>query len=260
MIRYNHGMIEGKWRSRWAEGASPSKEGARVLVRLIPKDEEKLDLENARIALVSHFLASVTIDENPYLSIPGASENWLKDARRLGLRVKGGADDGEYDLAILSRDYVHTLSGDPKSARIFLCGRLLETEGFVLRDLLPDFGVDAFRVYFLFLGPLQRDYIFRWQGLATAHRFVARIWQLAQTGLQDDAGDVLNELKALADLRQKVQERLGQRKPHTALSAIMGYTRHRSTLTRTEVLVLAKLLRPFTPFLSAELLELVTAV
>ncbi|NMB20328.1 MAG: hypothetical protein GX979_05635 [Firmicutes bacterium] len=258
-MRYNHGMLEAKWRGRTGSGSISVGNEMDVFVKLIPKDGKQLDLENARLLLISHFLATITTSQEPHLSIPFAFEDWLDDARGLGLRIEGGAMDGGFDLAVFPRDFVDGLSRQSQNGRAFLCGRLLDTEGMYLTDLLPDFGVDACRIYFLSLGPLERDYQFKWHGLAGAHRFLARVWQLAQRGLQD-SNDEWDEPQECLALRQTVQGRLEQRKPHTALAAIMGHLKYRSTLPSNEVRVIAELLLPFAPFLSAELLELVAAV
>ena len=45
----------------------------------------------------------------------------------------------------------------------------------------PDFGVDALRVYCLYMGPPERDYVFQWQGLASAYRLVNRVWTSVRT-------------------------------------------------------------------------------
>ncbi|MCK9526185.1 MAG: hypothetical protein M0R49_09700 [Limnochordia bacterium] len=260
MIRYNHAVIERKWRKRWAEEEN---RGPLVAVQLVPKEAARLDLENGRLVLVSHFLATILAGEKPQISLLGAAQGWLGDARALGVAVQDGVGTGRYDLMVLPRDYARTKHRNVEAALTFLPGRLLETGGVSLGHLLPDFGVDACRVYVLFLGPLERDYVFSWHGLASAHRFVARVWQLAQTGALsrlEKAGCDGADWSEICDLRFVVRDRLGQKKPHTALAAIMGYVRHRSILTATETRVIAELLAPFTPFLSSELLELVATV
>lgn len=255
-VRYNHGIIEAKWLNQWEQ--EPSDPGVKVQVRLIPKKEAKLDLENARLLLLSHFLAMVVAGKEPCLSVVGASDVWFEEARCLGLQF-GTEADTEGVVEVLPRDYVEKRTRDKEASQSYLCGRLMGTQGMYLHDLLPDFGVDAFRVYFFALGPFERDYRFNWHGLAGAHRFLSRFWQLAQTGLEE-ADHPMPLPEQLLELQKTVEARLRKRKPHTALAAIMGYLNAHSTLTRNEVRVLAELHKPFTPFLSAELLHLVATV
>lgn len=250
--RYNHGLVERKWKKSWNE------EGAKrcvpaVCALLIPKTTAELDLENARLMVLANFFAASLFEEKVSIAALGAQASWLESSSYLGLWAKD-LGFGTYDFAVVPRDYA--APGQPNSLRVLASGRLLN--GGPVSDFLPDFGGDALRIYFLYLGPPGRDYEFRWQGLVSAHRFVQRVWQLGSRA-EEDALDQGAQERLLV-LKSAVAARVLQKKPHTALAAIMGYIKGKQRLTKAEALVIAKLLRPFTPFLSAELLYLVAAL
>ena len=256
MLRYNHAVIERKWRRIWQEEQYFSQEDAQVCTVLVPGDSGELGMENARLLVLTDFFASVYFGKKVPISVCGGQERWFKEINTLGLFSQARASDAGYELAVLPRDYVRAM-GELRARDTLYCGRLLRTES--MRDLLPDFGVDALRIYFLYIGPLARDYVFQWHGLAGAYRFVTKLWQLGHGSLGEPNGGFA-EPEHLGDLRLKVQERILQRKPHTALAAIMGYIKNKSMLTRVEARIMATLLQPFTPFLSAELLELMASI
>ncbi len=259
MLRYNHGLVEAKWRKTWEQSSSLAK-AATVSTIFVPQGGVRLELENARLLVWADFFAWAKWGTRTSISLRDVRADWLMDASKLGL-LGNSCCEKEFDLVVLPRDYAHPCSIDQMIAReTFFVGRLLQTEAFSLGDLLSDFGGDALRLYFLCMGPPERDYRFQWYGLVGSYRFVTRLWELGQESLVADPNFDCSEPPSLLDLRTLVQERLAKQKPHTALAAIMGYLKTRTKLTRTEIRALARLLQPFTPFVSAELLQLVAAV
>lgn len=256
MLRYNHGLVEARWREIWDQDRLDS--APAVSVALVPQNSARLQLENARLLVFADFFAWVRCKGKPAIGLCGAREGWLEDASRLGLVAKDRCGEGPYDLAVAPRDYESALPADRAPALgILSVGRLLETESVSLAELLGDFGGDALRVYFLYMGPPERDYRFRWHGLVSAYRFVTRLWELGQGCLHNPR---FGDPQCLLGLESEVQDRLSKQKPHTALAAIMGYLKGKMGLTSTEIKGLAILLQPFTPFVSAELLQLMAAV
>ena len=256
MLRYNHATIERKWRKTWEQDQSLDQENARVCTVLIPGDRGELSMENVRLLVLTDFFASIYFGKKVPISVLDGKEGWLQDTSKFGLLTQDGAIDNDYDLAVLPRDYAWAC-GQLRTVDTLFCGRLLHSGP--LRDFLPDFGVDALRIYFLHMGPPTRDYVFQWHGLASAYRFVTRFWELGYGSLDRTSSD-FDEAACLVDLQTQVQGRFLQQKPHTALAAIMGYIKHKSMLTKTEVRVITTLLQPFTPFMSSELLQLMAMV
>ena len=253
MARYNHGVVERKWRvSHKFDDAKK-----RVCTVLVPKESDELDLENARLLVLTDFFAALALGEKPHIICLGAKEHWPESVGGLGLVATSDLDDSAtYDFGVIPRDYTSGL-GQRTVAETFCPGRLLETCS--LAEVFYDFGADALRVYFLYMGPPERDYVFNWHGLVSAHRFIQRVWQLGLNGFGLTTKTQLATQEVL-ELKSQVKARVLQRKPHIALAAIMGYLKHRSFLGRTEVLGLAEILRPFTPFLSAELTSLMATI
>jgi len=256
MLRYNHGIIERKWRETCESDPGMGGHDVRVCTVLVPENGGCLGLENARLVVLTDFFSSVYWGKRVPILTFGAPEGLLHQALKLGLNVQNDSCQGTYDLAVIPRDYAVPL-GTPKAARTLLMGRLLQ--GGWTNDFLPDFGADALRLYFLSLGPPTRDYTFEWTGLASAYRFLSRLWNLgANCANNTICGSSIPSY--LVNLQVEVHQRLLQQKPHTALASVMGFLKGKSTLTRLEVREVALLLQPFIPFLSAELLQLVTAI
>ena len=229
-------------------------EPLRACTLLIPHAGGDLGLENARLLLLTDFLCRKGRGRESVIALLSQAESWLEGARSLGLSVQAASDTQVYDVAVVPRDYGQTFGMTFKARESFSCGRLLETEDYTLSELIDDFGIDALRMYFLYMGPPARDYRFRWQGLVSSYRFVERLWRLAQ----HPAGDL--ERSGLLDLHAQVQARLAQGKPHTALAAVMGYVKLKEMLAVREIEAIAILLQPYAPHLSAELLELMAAI
>lgn len=261
MLRYNHGIVERKWRESWAEALGSSQKLSNTCTVLIPRTGEELDLENARLLVLTDFLGSWFLGQKPQIAMLNDQKSWLESICKLGLWAQCSANVHDvYDFGLISRDYA------PKDDKIrckevYFCGRLLPGHDLpenTMTDFLADFGADALRIYFLYLGPPDRDYTFQWDGLVSAYRFVERIWQL---GLNCQAKSLQQpENSSLFELHAVVQARSLQKKPHTAIAAIMGFLQDKAFLTKKEVAGLAAILQTFTPFLSAELTQLVTTV
>lgn len=251
MLRYNHALVEAKWRKNWKQ---PCLARTTAVSITLCQNRDRLDLENARLLVLADFVAGIKWREKPCIIADGLGEDWLNDASKLGLVISDCRKREGSDLAVLPRDYAYTIPSNQASAKEFLfVGRLLQTESASLSDLLADFGGDALRLYFLYMGPLERDYEFQWHGVVSAYRFVTRLWELGQRSSQGPNPDY-EESQQLSNLRIQVSERLTKGKPHTALAAIMGYLKNKTGLTRIEIRSLAELLQPFAPFICAELL------
>lgn len=254
MERYNHRLLERKWKETCLHQGETSVQGPRVCALLIPGHSPQLELENARLLVLADFFAAASWKDYTTAALGKAAIP--QGLACLALQVeKVDNPDGEWDLAVLPRDFAH-LRQDLTCAEVVESGRLLQ--GMALGDLLADFGGDALRLYFLAMGPPARDYVCNWRGVVSAHRFVQKLWRLGQT-LSASAHSLRDE-DSLRRLRELVQARIKQKKPHTALAAVMGFLKDKQTLTPQEAGAVATLLRPFAPWISAELAALVAAV
>jgi leucyl-tRNA synthetase len=152
-------------------------------------------------------------------------------------------------------------------------------------DILKEFGADAFRLYEMFMGPLEMVKPWSTQGVAGVYKFLGRVWRLfvdeasetefeqAETtartpGCQEllnlirldgaikDVQPTPAQLKTLHACIKKVTEDLDGMRFNTAISAMMVFVNDAMTWETKPVSVLRDflvLLAPFAPHLSEEL-------
>ncbi len=151
-------------------------------------------------------------------------------------------------------------------------------------DILKEFGADAFRLYEMFMGPLQDTKPWNTRGVEGVYRFLGRVWRLfvdeksettfeqAETtataptpelldhilldGAITDAAPTPAQLKALHACIKKVTEDLDAMRFNTAISAMMVFSNEANTWQNKPVSVLKpflQLLAPFAPHLAEEL-------
>jgi leucyl-tRNA synthetase len=153
-------------------------------------------------------------------------------------------------------------------------------------DILKEYGADAFRLYEMFMGPLEMVKPWNTRGVEGVYRFLGRVWRLfvdepsetefeqaettaanaeQRTGLLDliqlnpaiqDAPPAPAQLKTLHACIKKVTEDLDGLRFNTAISALMVFVNEAMTWETKPVAVLRDyliLLQPFAPHLAEEL-------
>ena len=152
-------------------------------------------------------------------------------------------------------------------------------------DILVEFGADAFRLYEMFMGPLQDTKPWNTKGVEGVYRFLGRVWRLfvdeqsetefeqaETTAATERRGELLNliklntaikdspptpaQLKTLHACIKKVTEDLDGMRFNTAISAMMVFINDAMTWETKPVSVLRtflQLLQPFAPHLAEEL-------
>ena len=153
-------------------------------------------------------------------------------------------------------------------------------------DVLVEYGADAFRLYEMFMGPLQDTKPWNTNGVAGVYKFLGRVWRLfvdensetefeqAETTATEAQrhGELLNlvklnpavqdvaatpaQLKTLHACIKKVTEDLDAMRFNTAISAMMVFVNDAITWETKPVSVLKtflQLLAPFAPHLAEEL-------
>ena len=151
-------------------------------------------------------------------------------------------------------------------------------------DILKEYGADAFRLYEMFMGPLEMVKPWNTKGVEGVYRFLGRVWRLfvdeqaetefeqrlttdPQRGLEwlkeirlhsaiQDTSPTRDQLKALHACTKKVTEDLDGLRFNTAISAMMvfvneatGWTNRPRSIMRDFLI----LLQPFAPHIAEEL-------
>ena len=151
-------------------------------------------------------------------------------------------------------------------------------------DILVEYGADAFRLYEMFMGPLEMVKPWSTKGVEGVYRFLGRVWRLfvdeqSETEFEQSltthpergielldtirlAGSISDvqpnpaQLKALHACIKKVTEDLDGLRFNTAISALMVFINDAMTWDAQPVSVLREfliLLQPFAPHLAEEL-------
>ena len=131
-------------------------------------------------------------------------------------------------------------------------------------DILQHCGADAFRLYEMFMGPLEQVKPWNTRGVEGTHRFLNRVWRLLSQsgngrGLNDtvvDCQPTAAQLRALHRTIAKVTEDIEGLRFNTAIAALMEFTNTASkweTLPRQLALKFVLLLAPLAPHIAEEL-------
>ena len=148
----------------------------------------------------------------------------------------------------------------------FICGTRLEKMGKrYLNVVNPDdvverYGADTFRMYEMFLGPVEQDKPWDTKGIEGVHRFLKKLWRLffdEQKGsLVTEEKGTPEELKVLHRTIKKIEEDTGRFSFNTAVSAFMVCVNELTDLNcgkRSVLEPLLILLTPYAPHVCEEL-------
>jgi leucyl-tRNA synthetase len=153
-------------------------------------------------------------------------------------------------------------------------------------DMVAEFGADAFRLYEMFMGPLEMVKPWSTKGVEGVYRFLGRVWRLfvdekSETEFEQNATvesqagiELLNGIQLKADIQdvqptaaqlktlhgciKKVTEDLESLRFNTAISAMMEFVNdalHWETKPAAVLRNFLQLLAPFAPHLAEELWE-----
>jgi leucyl-tRNA synthetase len=128
-------------------------------------------------------------------------------------------------------------------------------------DMVAKYGADTFRMYEMFLGPVEQHKPWNTHGIEGVSRFLRKFWRLfysEQDWIVADAPATDAELKILHKTIKKVTEDVERLSLNTSVSAFMVCVNELSELKchkRCILDPLVRLLSPFAPFVSEELWE-----
>ena len=148
----------------------------------------------------------------------------------------------------------------------FICGTRLEKMGKryfnVVNpdDVVERYGADTFRMYEMFLGPVEQDKPWDTKGIEGVHRFLKKLWRMffdEQKGLLvTDTAATPEELKVLHKTIKKIEEDTERFSFNTAVSAFMVCVNELTDLKcnkRALLEPLLILLAPYAPHVCEEL-------
>ncbi|MEN0019280.1 MAG: class I tRNA ligase family protein [Planctomycetota bacterium] len=154
--------------------------------------------------------------------------------------------------------YVHTPTGDTVQQTIAKMSKTLKN---VVNpdDIIEQFGADTFRLYEMYLGPLEANKPWNTDDIIGLHRFLQRVWRLSldedtgQLKLRDEAdGDVEKQLhRTIAKVGDDI-ERLSF---NTAIAAMIELVNaaYKPGMTADQLGRFMRMLSPFAPHLAEEI-------
>ena len=127
-------------------------------------------------------------------------------------------------------------------------------------DVVNDYGADSFRLYEMFMGPLEKSKPWSAKGLQGCHRFLQKVWKIFHNDeyiIQSNCANKDTRV-LLHKTIKKVTEDLNELKFNTSVSQLMIFINHlqnQKKLDRDILHTFLILLNPFAPHLSEELNE-----
>ena len=125
-------------------------------------------------------------------------------------------------------------------------------------DVVKAYGADSFRLYEMFMGPLEKSKPWSTKGLQGCFRFIQKVWRLFTEDpdkIEENCADE-KTIRLLHQTIKKVTEDLTDLRFNTSVSQLMIFTNHLLTLKKLDKSVLHHfllLLNPFAPHLSEEI-------
>lgn len=176
-----------------------------------------------------------------------------------------------YDLGHLSFDepFTHLFNQGmvcKYSEKSGMVEKMSKSRGNVVNpdDMIAAYGVDALRLYIMFMGPPELDVEWQESGIEGCKRFLNRFWNYCtdkNTLLAPGEAEELATTKRIHRLVKDVQERLSIFKPNTAVSAFMEWlndaTDHKMRLSAESLEKVLASLSVLAPHIAGELLEIV---
>jgi len=124
-------------------------------------------------------------------------------------------------------------------------------------DVVNEFGADTFRMYEMFMGPLEQDKPWDTNGVRGVRRFLEKVWALREKVANNKQIIVNSKLEILLNQTiKKVTEDAGGMKFNTAISQMMTLVNELGQEEKIPVIyyqIFLKLLCPFAPHLCEEL-------
>ena len=119
------------------------------------------------------------------------------------------------------------------------------------------YGADTLRTYELFIGPYNEDAAWSTTAIGGVYRFLNRCFNLAINQIEDRLPSSETTQLIRHKTIKKVTEDITNTNFNTAVAALMEYVNelYKIGASKEDIVVLAKMLKPFAPHLASEILE-----
>jgi leucyl-tRNA synthetase len=170
------------------------------------------------------------------------------------------------DAIFICEDGIESLPNGAGNEGVYICG--MEVEKMSKSkfntvnpdDIVTRYGADTYRMYEMFLGPVEQSKPWETKGIEGVHRFLKKLWRLffdeVKGKVWKDEKATPAELKTLHKTIKKIEEDTERFSFNTAVSAFMVCVNELTDLkcTKKEILEpLLVLLTPYAPHVAEEL-------
>ena len=180
--------------------------------------------------------------------------------RSFAYRDSRGVTVGYDDIDFTDDGAVHKTTGEKLAGNVEKMSKSLKN---VVNpdEIIAEFGADTFRMYEMFMGPLQASKPWNTRDVPGVFRFCQRVWRMIvgdddRAALITDASPDVDVTRALHRLVKKAGEDIEAMKFNTAIAAMMEFvnTVYRAgAITHDQAERFVLVLAPFAPHLAEEL-------
>jgi leucyl-tRNA synthetase len=156
-------------------------------------------------------------------------------------------------------EFIETATGEPVTQVVAKMSKSLKN---VINpdDVIHDYGADTFRLYEMYMGPLEASKPWNTRDIIGVHRFLQRVWRLVvdeETGelvLADEADDGIERMlhRTIAKVGGDI-ERLAFNTAIAAMIELVNEANKAGGLTADQLARFATILSPFAPHIAEEL-------
>ena len=127
--------------------------------------------------------------------------------------------------------------------------------------IVKEYGADSFRLYEMFMGPLDKSKPWNTKGLQGCFRFISKVWRICTENTEKiiEGGVTKETQKLLHQTIKKVTDDLNKLRFNTVVSHLMIFTNHLQSLDsidKSTVRTFLQLMNPLAPHISEEINEM----